>query len=59
MVLPKVMFVTLFIDSLFLSRYTYGKPVVGTAAVFLSISGRNYTDDVVVPFARHAFLVSF
>ena len=37
-------------------RYTYGKPVLGTAVVYLSIAGR---DGRIVPFARHNIMVSF
>ena len=39
-----------------LLRYTYGKPVIGTAVVNLAIAGRNGTS---VPFAKHAIVVSF
>jgi len=36
------------------TRYTYGKPVVGSAVVHLSIAGHNGT---IVPFAKHNFLL--
>ena len=39
----------------FSSRYTHGKPVIGTAVVSLSLAGRNGS---IVPFARHNIMVS-
>ncbi|CAH3019175.1 unnamed protein product [Porites evermanni] len=35
------------------ARYTFGKPVIGTASVYLSIVGRNGT----IPFGRHAIML--
>ena len=41
--------------SFFSFSYTFGKPVIGTASVYLSIVGRNGT----IPFGRHAIMVLF
>lgn len=41
--------------SFFSFSYTFGKPVIGTATVYLSIVGRNGT----IPFGRHAIMVLF
>ena len=40
----------------FLSRYTYGKPVRGTAVVYLSIAG---FDGQIIKFGKHTIVVSF